>query len=833
MGIRQRTHLVSGAVRAFLAPSAIVALLAFPAGALAVTTNIAPGKMHGWHFLTNLTATAQFVTGPGAPPFGTGSAELAVGLDGDAGAQIRNRSYEGVRLDALTALEYRSYISTPSISNTGQAPYVILNLDHDGDLVLDDLLFFEPEYSNGVYNGSIPAQPAVAVGVWQTWNALGGGWWSAFFPGVAGPGADVETIATYLVTFPNATIMNSSGNGGVRLVTGFGAGAWDQFTGSVDGARVATAASDTTYDFELATSTVGPGPPGSCISIANPCVTVPVNIARDEFTHIRGFSVKIQLSANLELCGSIGSSVTEGTYLNSIGGTVFQVVSNGGGLYTVDCAILGVPCGATASTGNLFSLSLKKAPGPDGVGTVTVTTVTARDCDNGPVAAVPGPAVNIDIDTTPPAEIADLTGVQLRTGNDADGTTKIQLTWSAVEVGATVEVYRAGFGFYPEYDDGGGVVPAVPSYPPGAPWALTPVAASGAFDEVAAPRDFWYYVAFVTDACGNRSGVSNPTNGNLNYHLGDVSDGFVAGQGNNLVGTEDISLLGAFYGIFGAPVIPVNYLDVGPTTNFSVHARPTTDDRIDFEDLILFAINHGVVSAPGVIAEGGASGSDLLRLEIEGSVAVDHELTARLTLTGSGRIQGLSIPLAWNAAVVEPIGMEAAAELLARGAVALAPAPGTVDAALLGVRESGFAGEIEVATVRFRVKAAGDPRIGIGEAVARDAGNRPVALGTTAASGGTRPVATSLLPASPNPARGATLLAYGLARPSAVDVAIYSVDGRRRRSLFQGAREAGFHQQVWDGTDDGGRRVAAGVYYAALATGDGVRQSRTVILLDR
>jgi hypothetical protein len=38
-------------------------------------------------------------------------------------------------------------------------------------------------------------------------------------------------------------------------------------------------------------------------------------------------------------------------------------------------------------------------------------------------------------------------------------------------------------------------------------------------------RDFWYYVAFVEDACGNVGPVSNQTGGTLNYHLGDVHDG--------------------------------------------------------------------------------------------------------------------------------------------------------------------------------------------------------------------------------------------------------------------------------------------------------------------
>jgi hypothetical protein len=149
------------------------------------------------------------------------------------------------------------------------------------------------------------------------------------------------------------------------------------------------------------------------------------------------------------------------------------------------------------------------------------------------------------------APIADLVATQIKTGNDADGTTKIRLDWSPTPAGTTVEVFRAGFGGYPQYDDAGGVAPATPSYPPGAPWTLTPVTAPGTTDEPAG-RDFYYYVAFVHGPGSSVSTVSNKTGGTLDYFLGDVSNGVAAGSGDNQIGTGDLSLLGAHYGISGA-----------------------------------------------------------------------------------------------------------------------------------------------------------------------------------------------------------------------------------------------------------------------------------------
>ena len=67
---------------------------------------------------------------------------------------------------------------------------------------------------------------------------------------------------------------------------------------------------------------------------------------------------------------------------------------------------------------------------------------------------------------------------------------------------------------------------------------------------------------------------------------------------DNSVGVLDMSLLGANYGIGIAHNAPQNVLDVGPTTDFSVDALPTTDNLIGFEDLMMFAINHGNVFEP-------------------------------------------------------------------------------------------------------------------------------------------------------------------------------------------------------------------------------------------
>ncbi len=572
----------------------------------------------------------------------------------------------------------------------------------------------------------------------------------------------------------------------------------------------------------LADNTVSVGPAPSCISVLNDCVTIPVNIARTTSDNVRGYSVKLTLSSNLALCTGPGS-VTQGTYLSAVSGTSFQV-SGTYPNYTVDCAILGTPCGATAATGNLFNLGVKKN-GPDGTGTITITLVKLRDCANGPVAATAGAPLSITIDADGPVAIANLGAAQVTSGNShLVDTTGVTITFTAPGDGITREVYRAPWGggaggSYPLYT---GSAPSVPgSYPPGGPWTLSPVTTTGGVDHPPV-RGWWYYVVYTKDACGNVSAVSNMTGGCLNYFLGDVANGWpFPGKGDNLVNTVDISALGSHYGTSSAGFL---YLDVGPTTTFLPSGRPVPDAMIDFEDLIIFSINYGAVSKPGILT-GPRSASDVLRTEVSEDGGV---VTARLGFEGTGRVQGISTRFTWNPKVVEPTGYAAGSMLDSQNGVAFSPAPGAVDAALLGARTLGLTGTGTLATVTFRRIGEGDPGIALARADARDSNNQPVELGKVVR--GVAGAATRLNAPAPNPFRSGTTLNYSMATRGSAELSIYSVDGHRIRTLYKGTREAGSYSGSWDGRDEAGRTVGQGVFFARLLTAQG-SFSRTLTFL--
>ncbi len=87
-----------------------------------------------------------------------------------------------------------------------------------------------------------------------------------------------------------------------------------------------------------------------------------------------------------------------------------------------------------------------------------------------------------------------------------------------------------------------------------------------------------------------------------------------------------------------------------------------------------------------------------------------------------------------------------------------------------------------------------------------------------------------LLSNYPNPFNPSTTIAYEVARGAEVSLAVYDVDGALVRVLSRGRVGAGRHQVPWDGTDDRGRRVASGVYFARLVAGDEIDTGRLVLL---
>ena len=257
MKIRTIVLVATMALAVAIALVPVNAVLAQTCGSTVVVT---PANMDGWVEYSEPGVTdVDFVSGPATPPLGVGSAKFSISSAPGAGgfaAQLRNSSYAGTKLSDLTALSYSTYVQ--QFGSGGQAPYILLNIDNDNNGTIDDFLFFEPVYQNGTYgtiysNDTVPNQCSgnpncVSLNTWQTWNAFIGGWWSA---NESAGGPPLITLAKYIEEHPNATIINrEDGAGGLRIVAGFGEGAWNGFVGNVDAFTIGVSSCNTTYNFE-------------------------------------------------------------------------------------------------------------------------------------------------------------------------------------------------------------------------------------------------------------------------------------------------------------------------------------------------------------------------------------------------------------------------------------------------------------------------------------------------------------------------------------------------------------------------------------------------------
>ncbi len=85
--------------------------------------------------------------------------------------------------------------------------------------------------------------------------------------------------------------------------------------------------------------------------------------------------------------------------------------------------------------------------------------------------------------------------------------------------------------------------------------------------------------------------------------------------------------------------------------------------------------------------------------------------------------------------------------------------------------------------------------------------------------------------AEPNPARTGLTIHWQLPTLQPVSLRVYNTAGRLVRVLEEGERAPGRYSTRWNGRDDEGSRLAAGVYFCALEAGER-RLSRKVVLAD-
>jgi len=95
----------------------------------------------------------------------------------------------------------------------------------------------------------------------------------------------------------------------------------------------------------------------------------------------------------------------------------------------------------------------------------------------------------------------------------------------------------------------------------------------------------------------------------------------------------------------------------------------------------------------------------------------------------------------------------------------------------------------------------------------------------------------SLSQNSPNPFRGSTKILYTIAftgspnKKSYVMLRVYNITGKLIRTLVDQAETPGYYRVIWDGRDDYGRKVPAGIYFYRLKADSKIIGTKKLILL--
>ena len=75
-----------------------------------------------------------------------------------------------------------------------------------------------------------------------------------------------------------------------------------------------------------------------------------------------------------------------------------------------------------------------------------------------------------------------------------------------------------------------------------------------------------------------------------------------------------------------------------------------------------------------------------------------------------------------------------------------------------------------------------------------------------------------------------TTITYDLPKNTSVNLSVYDIKGSRIATLINASEEGGHKKTIWNGTDDFGRSVSAGVYLCRMEAGK-FKKTRKMLLL--
>jgi hypothetical protein len=372
-------------------------------------------------------------------------------------------------------------------------------------------------------------------------------------------------------------------------------------------------------------------------------------------------------------------------------------------------------------------------------------------------------------------------------------------------------------------------------------------------------RGIYRYITFVKDAAGNASlvsgyGLNTNADRSTNYWLGDYSrDASPDPNGSSgIVNTQDIALLSAYY-FMSVPQAP-GYLDIGPENAENGYGKgiPSPDGQIDFLDLVPFSMNFGTTGQNSYSTQPTERGTKdnlnepvvvkVLRVD-PFPINVGDEFSVSVSLAGSGveGVRALETRLCFDGEILELLTTEADSVDVKDGIpfTSIRTIPGeceTVGIAAAAIGENGhLAGAGTVARFRFlwkNVHAATasitlqNTRVAAINGLPRDAESQRLDLTALNAI----PICYALYQNFPNPFNPTTQIRFDLADNAFTRLDIFNCLGQHVATLMNEQKAAGTYTVNWNGRNDRGTMMAAGVYIYRMQAGKYVASRKMVLL---
>ncbi|MCK4311663.1 MAG: right-handed parallel beta-helix repeat-containing protein, partial [Candidatus Cloacimonetes bacterium] len=340
-------------------------------------------------------------------------------------------------------------------------------------------------------------------------------------------------------------------------------------------------------------------------------------------------------------------------------------------------------------------------------------------------------------------------------------------------------------------------------------------------------RGYYYFVIYVEDVAGNMSTHPASYKASVSYWPGDVD----ADPGD--VDAADIALLSAVWGLEHGETGWNNVIDVGPTTDYGRHSRPTPDDDIDIEDLMIFAMNY-LNTDYTVYTRDDIPDPVPIQIELEYE-QIENQIIAELILgENTGFVKGLNIPVSYGSGLA--LESVQSGTIWPEGSFFIHTNNDNVvelSGSVLGsdscIEENGV-----IATIVFQVTGQATS-MELQQMTARSFDNQEIEIIdnpelTSEDPDPVIPIKNILGINYPNPFNPITTIEFGLKKEGKVRIVMYNIRGQKVKTLVNDIMPEGYHQVIWNGKNENNRPVSSGVYFYMMEAENYTKVRKAILL---